>query len=83
MWIRHTAEGSSPRITARLPGVNEESTRSSAALAVQSIPAYVEVLWVVGGMDMDPRVVVSNSSMFQLIKLSLLGKIDPTDNSFE
>ncbi|CAK9071050.1 unnamed protein product [Durusdinium trenchii] len=31
-----------PQITARLPGVNEESTRSSAALAVQSIPAYVE-----------------------------------------
>ena len=31
-----------PQITARLPGVNEDVTRSDAALAVQSIPAYVE-----------------------------------------
>ncbi|OLP98573.1 hypothetical protein AK812_SmicGene18923 [Symbiodinium microadriaticum] len=32
-----------PQITARLEGVNEDETRSDAALAVQSIPAYVEV----------------------------------------
>ena len=31
-----------PQITARAEGVNEESTRSDAALAVQSIPFYVE-----------------------------------------
>ena len=31
------------RITARKHGVNEEATKSDAALAVQSIPAYVEV----------------------------------------
>ncbi|OLQ01827.1 hypothetical protein AK812_SmicGene15401 [Symbiodinium microadriaticum] len=31
-----------PQITARQPGVNEETTKSDAALAVQSIPAYVE-----------------------------------------
>ena len=32
-----------PQITARKDGVNEESTKSDAALAVQSIPAYVEL----------------------------------------
>ncbi|CAJ1333777.1 unnamed protein product [Effrenium voratum] len=32
-----------PQITARQHGVNEELTKSEAALAVQSIPAYVEV----------------------------------------
>ena len=32
-----------PQVTARLAGVNEDVTRSEAALAVQSIPAYVEV----------------------------------------
>eukprot|EP00434_Breviolum_minutum_P024972 symbB.v1.2.022058.t1/scaffold1941.1/size95522/4 len=31
-----------PQITARAEGVNEENTRSDAALAVQSIPFYVE-----------------------------------------
>ncbi|CAJ1422608.1 unnamed protein product [Effrenium voratum] len=31
-----------PQITARTDGVNEESTKSDAALAVQSIPFYVE-----------------------------------------
>ncbi|CAJ1389356.1 unnamed protein product [Effrenium voratum] len=31
-----------PQITARTDGVNEDATRSDAALAVQSIPAYVE-----------------------------------------
>ena len=31
-----------PQITARTQGVNEDATRSDAALAVQSIPAYVE-----------------------------------------
>ena len=31
-----------PQITARSSGVNEDMTRSDAALAVQSIPAYVE-----------------------------------------
>ncbi|CAK9015369.1 unnamed protein product [Durusdinium trenchii] len=31
-----------PQITARVEGVNEESTKSDAALAVQSIPFYVE-----------------------------------------
>ena len=31
-----------PQITARTEGVNEDATRSDAALAVQSIPAYVE-----------------------------------------
>eukprot|EP00438_Fugacium_kawagutii_P021247 Skav207768 [mRNA] locus=scaffold2087:129268:130623:- [translate_table: standard] len=31
-----------PQITARVPGVNEDDTRSDAALAVQSIPFYVE-----------------------------------------
>ncbi|CAE7520652.1 unnamed protein product [Symbiodinium natans] len=31
-----------PQITARAEGVNEESTKSDAALAVQSIPFYVE-----------------------------------------
>eukprot|EP00438_Fugacium_kawagutii_P005549 Skav216282 [mRNA] locus=scaffold2088:85037:86365:+ [translate_table: standard] len=31
-----------PQITARTDGVNEDDTRSDAALAVQSIPAYVE-----------------------------------------
>ena len=31
-----------PQITARHEGVNEDVTRSNAALAVQSIPAYVE-----------------------------------------
>lgn len=31
-----------PQITARLPGVNEETCRTEAAQAVQSIPAYVE-----------------------------------------
>lgn len=31
-----------PQITARKHGVNEEATKSDAALAVQSIPAYVE-----------------------------------------
>ena len=31
------------RITARKHGVNEGTTKSDAALAVQSIPAYVEV----------------------------------------
>ncbi|CAJ1399136.1 unnamed protein product [Effrenium voratum] len=32
-----------PQITARTAGVNEEDTKSDAAKAVQSIPAYVEV----------------------------------------
>ena len=32
-----------PQITARQHGVNEEATKSDAALAVQSIPAYVEL----------------------------------------
>ncbi|CAJ1334485.1 unnamed protein product [Effrenium voratum] len=32
-----------PQITARLPGVNEDLTRTQAAKAVQSIPGYVEV----------------------------------------
>ncbi|CAE7246569.1 Alpha-latrotoxin-Lt1a [Symbiodinium microadriaticum] len=32
-----------PQITARKHGVNEETTKSDAALAVQSIPAYVEL----------------------------------------
>ena len=32
-----------PQITARVEGVNEDTTRSDAALAVQSIPFYVEV----------------------------------------
>ncbi|CAE7207234.1 unnamed protein product [Symbiodinium natans] len=32
-----------PQITARTPGVNEETTKTDAALAVQSIPAYVEL----------------------------------------
>ena len=32
-----------PQITARVEGVNEDTTRSEAALAVQSIPFYVEV----------------------------------------
>ena len=31
-----------PQITAGTDGVNEDATRSDAALAVQSIPAYVE-----------------------------------------
>ena len=31
-----------PQITARLPGVHEEATKTAAARAVQSIPAYVE-----------------------------------------
>ncbi|CAJ1372282.1 unnamed protein product [Effrenium voratum] len=31
-----------PQITARLPGMNEDATKSEAAQAVQSIPAYVE-----------------------------------------
>ena len=31
-----------PQITARAEGVNEENTKSDAALAVQSIPFYVE-----------------------------------------
>ncbi|CAJ1453513.1 unnamed protein product [Effrenium voratum] len=31
-----------PQITARTDGINEDATRSDAALAVQSIPAYVE-----------------------------------------
>ncbi|CAE7479088.1 unnamed protein product [Symbiodinium natans] len=47
---RHIAEGflffdwfAIPQITARQQGVNEEATKSDAALAVQSIPAYVEL----------------------------------------
>ena len=32
-----------PQITARQSGVNEEAIKSDAALAVQSIPAYVEL----------------------------------------
>ena len=32
-----------PQITARIQGVNEDQTKSDAALAVQSIPFYVEV----------------------------------------
>ena len=47
---RHVADGfiffdwfSIPQITARQHGVNEEATKSDAALAVQSIPAYVEL----------------------------------------
>lgn len=32
-----------PQITARTHGINEEATKSDAALAVQSIPAYVEL----------------------------------------
>ena len=47
---RHIADGfiffdwfSIPQITARKHGVNEETTKSDAALAVQSIPAYVEL----------------------------------------
>jgi len=32
-----------PQITARQQGVNEDATKSDAALAVQSIPAYVEL----------------------------------------
>ncbi|CAE7562776.1 unnamed protein product [Symbiodinium pilosum] len=47
---RHIADGfvffdwfSIPQITARQHGVNEETTKSEAALAVQSIPAYVEL----------------------------------------
>ena len=47
---RHVAAGfiffdwlSIPQITARQHGVNEETTKSDAALAVQSIPAYVEL----------------------------------------
>ena len=32
-----------PRSQARKHGVNEETTKSDAALAVQSIPAYVEL----------------------------------------
>ena len=32
-----------PQITVRKDGVNEESVKSDAALAVQSIPAYVEL----------------------------------------
>ena len=46
----HIAEGflffdwfAIPQITARKDGVNEEATKSDAALAVQSIPAYVEL----------------------------------------
>ena len=31
-----------PQITARTDGINEDTTRSNAARAVQSIPAYVE-----------------------------------------
>lgn len=31
-----------PQITARTDGINEDTARSEAALAVQSIPAYVE-----------------------------------------
>ena len=31
-----------PQITARVAGVNEDLQRSAAALAVQSIPGYVE-----------------------------------------
>ena len=47
---RHIADGfiffdwfSIPQITARQHGVNEDTTKSNAALAVQSIPAYVEL----------------------------------------
>ncbi|CAE7270046.1 unnamed protein product [Symbiodinium pilosum] len=47
---RHIADGflffdwfSIPQITARQNGVNEDTTKSDAALAVQSIPAYVEL----------------------------------------
>ena len=32
-----------PQITSRVEGMNEETTKTDAALAVQSIPAYVEV----------------------------------------
>ena len=32
-----------PQLTARMSGVNEDSTKNDAALAVQSIPAYVEL----------------------------------------
>ncbi|CAE7279134.1 unnamed protein product, partial [Symbiodinium necroappetens] len=47
---QHIAEGflffdwfAIPQITVRKDGVNEESVKSDAALAVQSIPAYVEL----------------------------------------
>ena len=39
-----------PQITARAEGVNEENTRSDAALAVQSIPFYVEADFF-GGLE--------------------------------
>ncbi|CAE7699076.1 unnamed protein product, partial [Symbiodinium pilosum] len=47
---QHVAEGflffdwyAIPQITARQAGINEEATKTDAALAVQSIPAYVEL----------------------------------------
>lgn len=40
-----------PQITARAEGVNEENTRSDAALAVQSIPFYVEADFLSGGVE--------------------------------
>ncbi|CAJ1372278.1 unnamed protein product [Effrenium voratum] len=49
-WQQAIAEGylffdwfAIPQITARAAGVNEDAVKSKAALAVQSIPAYVEV----------------------------------------
>ena len=41
-----------PQITARTAGVNEEDTKSDAAKAVQSIPAYVEA-----GLTMPAKLV--------------------------
>ena len=44
--LRHPTGARGPpcasRITARKHGINEDDTRSNAARAVQSIPAYVE-----------------------------------------
>ena len=42
-----------PQITARAEGVNDENTRSDAALAVQSIPFYVEADFLSGGLRND------------------------------
>ena len=47
------------RITARKHGVNEGTTKSDAALAVQSIPAYVEVgPWDLTRVRFPPQMVV-------------------------
>ena len=49
-----------PQLTARKAGVNEDTTRQDAALAVQSIPAYVELSTMF--IALVPELVHSDSS---------------------